>query len=945
MSAGELLLRTGRVAPMPGSSVSQGEPGKKRIPVIKHLITDADLGGREDHRKPLDINHIVKLLEDPYSCNLYERHLHALKKLVKHYHHGFPLKDLIQVFKILNLCAEKVKDHAEYAQSICDILKLCGLPFLKKRLSDEANYTQIVSESFSQMGYLMRVPDTKVKMQVCDSIINVYNPKPPEQQIEDCQRISTTYNLQMIEQSGVAETLVLSLTLLENQLDVKLRVLEVLQLLSSSSEINCNLMLKAQAATKICSCLNDPDPSGQLLFRSSNILWNLLEKGLKEEIVNQLSNLECIQTLKEVFLNQLLNGYRHYDRQLRNDLLVIATLIAENPRAPMVESGFANQLILFATFSEVKSRSPLVRSITHTFNNEDFELKKLLFNMIVVFSKDLCSIQLLSEHKVLLALFHYVKPNEEREGKRWSAAHYEELQLQALATLTTVAPLLVEDYMTCQGNTRLLLFLEWCVSQDPYFGRGNCFHATGGYGNKCPQMRHCLRLLRSVVSLGHEAVNQDLCDQGAINQLLDVLNSIICSSEEENEFLLEIQTDILIILSTICENDLHRKELFGSEGVVLVMTFLKIDTNKIYSGLGHNKLILAAIDCIWSCVVGCYVLEDLFFEREGIFLLLDLLMTCPKNTHNLILGILLEFCENPKAISHINVWRGKTDQTAASLFIELWRQEEEEMGVQRDEYGRIVDLKKPLVGQFQEEQGVIPLPASYPSAAVMDISENMRAKIYSIFCRLGFEDLPGLSTRDYVTLAVISRYLDFKVGEIWHEIETELKEEGVRPISPDLEALHSVSKLSEHTSKKVAALQAEMLESQQQQDLQEETQMYTEIKANHKQRNLAIQSWKNYLARTSDCEAMREAKELQKRFIESSRPDIRKEDALFHSTLINNLQTTSACGRMVTVKSTPTFLIGGPLANTDLALEKASIRGGALIQTKAAKDLKRIQIG
>lgn len=33
-----------------------------------------------------------------------------------------------------------------------------------------------------------------------------------------------------------------------------------------------------------------------------------------------------------------MHGYRHYDRQLRNDLLVIATLLAENPAAPMIVS-------------------------------------------------------------------------------------------------------------------------------------------------------------------------------------------------------------------------------------------------------------------------------------------------------------------------------------------------------------------------------------------------------------------------------------------------------------------------------------------------------------------------------------------------------------------------------------------------------------------------------
>lgn len=63
----------------------------------------------------------------------------------------------------------------------------------------------------------------------------------------------------------------------------------------------------------------------------------------------------------------------------------------------------------------------------------------------------------------MLALFHYVKPNEKPGVHDWSAAQYEELQLHAIATLASVAPLLIEDYMMCQGNTRLLMFLEWCA--------------------------------------------------------------------------------------------------------------------------------------------------------------------------------------------------------------------------------------------------------------------------------------------------------------------------------------------------------------------------------------------------------------------------------------------------------------------------------------------------
>lgn len=50
-----------------------------------------------------------------------------------------------------------------------------------------------------------------------------------------------------------------------------------------------------------------------------------------------------------------------------------------------------------------------------------------------------------------------------------------------------------------------------------------------------------------------------------------------------------------------------------------------------------------------------------------------------------------------------------------------------------------VDTKKPLVGRFQKQQEVIPMPASCPTIAIMDVAENMRAKIYCVICKLGKE--------------------------------------------------------------------------------------------------------------------------------------------------------------------------------------------------------------
>lgn len=66
----------------------------------------------------------------------------------------------------------------------------------------------------------------------------------------------------------------------------------------------------------------------------------------------------------------------------------------------------------------------------------------------------------------------------------------------------------------------LLISLFIALWSDSFSGRGHSFHGSGGRGGKKAQMRYCVRVLRSVVSLDSEPLRQDLCDQGAIGQLL-----------------------------------------------------------------------------------------------------------------------------------------------------------------------------------------------------------------------------------------------------------------------------------------------------------------------------------------------------------------------------------------------------------------------------------------
>lgn len=70
-----------------------------------------------------------------------------------------------------------------------------------------------------------------------------------------------------------------------------------------------------------------------------------------------------------------------------------------------------------------------------------------------------------------------------------------------------------------------------------------------------------------------------------------------------------------------------------------------------------------------------------------------------------------------------------------------------------------------------------------------------------------------------------------QVGEVWDEISRELSLEGVRPISPDQEALSTICKIAEDTAKRIVEEQNSILEHHQKEDIREEKLTYTEVRS------------------------------------------------------------------------------------------------------------------
>ena len=63
----------------------------------------------------------------------------------------------------------------------------------------------------------------------------------------------------------------------------------------------------------------------------------------------------------------------------------------------------------------------------------------------------------------------------------------------------------------------------------------------------------------------------------------------------------------------------HLQELFGEEGVDVLVSYLKLDLSLLTSGLGHQLLLITAIDCVWSVMSLAHVPWATAYWSQGVF--------------------------------------------------------------------------------------------------------------------------------------------------------------------------------------------------------------------------------------------------------------------------------------------------------------------------------------
>ncbi|CAH8599647.1 unnamed protein product [Heterobilharzia americana] len=291
---------------------------------------------------------------------------------------------------------------------------------------------------------------------------------------------------------------------------------------------------------------------------------------------------------------------------------------------------------------------------------------------------------------------------------------------------------------------------------EPFLGQGNSFHGAGGRNSKRAQLRYSLRLIRSLVETNDERIILDFVCHGLIQLLTPIIYSIsskMRSDQPHNELLklnnqmvtrqyriqedtteilnsgcyqneqknviniqenmeedmigLEMQCDVLLILSKLCGNVPERKQMIGTDGINSIIKLLKQLSNRFatiesvqyrlltqpnnkLSYLPSTELVMlhrepliklahALIEAIWCCIIGSNNCEDYFLMKNGATYLLNLLEWYPLESVNYLLGCLVDLTENYKCLSYLSCWSGIRPLNETEDHIDIYNQRRHSM--------------------------------------------------------------------------------------------------------------------------------------------------------------------------------------------------------------------------------------------------------------------------
>ena len=234
------------------------------------------------------------------------------------------------------------------------------------------------------------------------------------------------------------------------------------------------------------------------------IIWNLLDHTRKalaapgvamnrKELMDKFrfsnamfvfGNHNTITIFKHVLERMLVSGYRQTDKALRNEVMIVASMLAQRKvnHQHFNESGFTDMAITYGTAAEMGTMPTCVRNFGSS-DDLDFEFKQLLYLLKIRLAKDPESAKLMcaKSHLVetLLSYLDIGAPDTKKaRSLKYSTPQLRSLRLSALKLLTSLSEPGAKHFVDSSGHRILLDFVKNQKDDEKVcWGVGGC--ATG----------------------------------------------------------------------------------------------------------------------------------------------------------------------------------------------------------------------------------------------------------------------------------------------------------------------------------------------------------------------------------------------------------------------------------------------------------------------------------
>ena len=830
----------------------------------------------------IDFDRTIALMKGRHTQGMHERHVTSLKKIISLNARGFFLHDLESTHTLLELCVEHMRNglDATYGSIVCELLQTLSMPFQKQRSSDHHRFAEPIATLMRTGASLGLEGGPLVAGAALEMLLSLAVPPPPPASTAEAlarealavgPRIETLQLLKLLVTSGAVPPVVGAVhrCLAESAQAAPLRpsarsgshlgtppvwerpLMAALRLLRAVARTSDGALAIVQSSD--VSSLLDPLrlPLGSpLLAVGVELVWNLVESA-PELATDWLCAADGMPTLSALHQRTLVPGGSETDRELRNEVLVLCTLLAKNAtpngRMAFVQGGLYADVLALVCYDSAKIVHPTILEL---------ELLGIALQCLLAMCKPRAApagpLIACHEHfglvECLLACLGAIPSAMAPAGcaiatSHWADSQRVELRKRSLALLTNLC--VVTPAIAAQHAPGLAALLCGFLSDEaPAELRDAAIQFLISVLPQCKPLQSAAGHAGCVRALVEAVAAIAYC--GSPTSLAPFSTTLVATTASLRvpSGLTAGQMQAAVLCLGLLATDLgsNQERLGDAGGVACLLPLIRPTTEP---GLLH-----AVIECVWSAVVPSAANVSKLLQRDGALRLLDVLEGAPFAPRAHLLSCLADLVAHPAALEQCQEWHGSQRQSAVQLCLQLWSEESARRGAASTAGGKLVSTTRPLSTSdaaasdalnaslmMAEDSrggalagGALPVGSLHlltstnltmggrlkgvgsgvASAALEKV--DCRAKLFALLNALSFESSVPLTPDEEVLLTAAKAYVSFASAEAWQDAKDEFAAEGFDLLPEDKARLEAELEQAAAQAQKVLDNQLQLVD-------------------------------------------------------------------------------------------------------------------------------------